>query len=103
VRIERVVDCDAFGYNRIADVAIRRLDLASGTIVTCRPDDPDSPDLTPSQPPLPIRLDKRQVAAMTVQVGAALGFPIIRRAVRIPTPSHVGHGTPDTREGALRA
>ena len=63
-----------FGYIRIADVAIRRLDLASGTIVTCRPDDPDSPDLTRSQSPLPDPSRQCEVAAMTVQVGAALGL-----------------------------
>ena len=54
---------------------------------TCRPDDPDSPDSTRSQPPSPAPSRKPQVAAMTVQVGAALGFLVIRRAGSIPGAS----------------
>jgi hypothetical protein len=51
---------------------------------TCRPDEPDSPDLTYSQPTSPASFQITQLRAMTVQVGAALGFSIIRRAGSIP-------------------
>jgi len=54
---------------------------------TCRPDDPDSPDLRDSQPTSPALSRKRQVAGMTVQVGATLGFSIIRRAGSTPGAS----------------
>ena len=39
---------------------------------TCRPDDPDSPDLTRSQPTSPASSRKRQVAVMTVQAADTL-------------------------------
>jgi hypothetical protein len=51
---------------------------------TCRPDDPDSPDLTSSQRPSPASLQTRQSAVMTVQIGAALWCRSIAWRVRRP-------------------
>jgi hypothetical protein len=51
---------------------------------TCRPDEPDSPDLSESHPLSPAPSRKRQLRVMTVQVGAALGFLVIRRAGSTP-------------------
>ena len=67
---------------------------------TCRPDDPDSPDLTSSQLPSPAPSRKPQVAVMTVQVGAALGFLVIRRAGSIPG-AVVGYSNPFPRPPLL--
>ena len=46
---------------------------------TCRPDEPDSPDRTDSLPTSPALFQITQVRVMAVQVGATLGFRVIRR------------------------
>ena len=51
---------------------------------TCRPDEPDSPDLTDSQPTSPDSFQITQLRVMTVQVGAVLGFLVIRRTGSLP-------------------
>jgi len=59
---------------------------------TCHPDDPDSPDLTGSQPLSPAQSRKRQAAVMTVEVGAVLGVLVTRRADSTPGASRIEDG-----------
>jgi hypothetical protein len=61
--------------------------MSADRTATCRPDDPDSPDLTESHPTSPAPSRKRQVAVMIVQVGAALRLLVIRRAGSTPGAS----------------
>jgi hypothetical protein len=56
---------------------------------TCRPDDPDSPDLSESHLTSLAPSPKRQVAVMTVQVGAALSLLVIRWVGSTPGASTI--------------
>lgn len=65
----------------------QRLNTLEVLSPTCRPDEPDSPDLTDPQPTSPASFNITQLRVMTVQVGAVLGFLVIRRAGSTPGAS----------------